>query len=126
MCAVSTWRCSLPLRKSDHSVSDSGVSATSMCATRGQRRFASAFLAALGMMKTRASVSNSGISASMDRPYANVPHVFGLQIVDRLQIHLWAAHSARVGLWWNHDNRNRQSSYWRLYCNDRDGAWLEV
>lgn len=62
----------------------------------------------------------------MDRPYTNDPHVFGLQIVDHLHIHLWAAHYARVGLWWNTANRDRQSSYWRLYRNDRDGAWLEV
>jgi AraC-like DNA-binding protein len=62
----------------------------------------------------------------MDRPYTNDPRVFGLQIADHLRVHLWAAHSTRVGLWWNEANRNRQSSYWRLYRNDRDGAYLEV
>ena len=45
-------------------------------------------------------------------------------LADHLHIQLFVADTLRVGTEW--DSRNVQSAYWRFYCNDRDGAWLDL
>lgn len=48
----------------------------------------------------------------------------GHEVVDNLHIRLFQAHSLVIGPLWN--TRNVQSSFWRFYANNRDGAGLEL